>query len=68
MGTSDASSKLSMKERREKGLLWVDTGENLNQQILARGLCQDFNQTRATESEKRAEIWKKLFASCGENV
>lgn len=68
MGTSDASSKLSMKERREKGLLWVDTGENLNQQILARGLCQDFNQTRATDSEKRAEIWKKLFASCGENV
>ena len=68
MGTSDASSNLSMKERREKGLLWVDTGENLNQQILARGLCQDFNQTRATESEKRAEIWKKLFASCGENV
>ena len=67
MGTSDASSNLSMKERREKGLLWVDTGENLNQQIFARGLCQDFNQTRATESEKRAGICKKLFASCGEN-
>ncbi len=68
MGTGNDSSKLSMKERREKGLLWVDTGENLNQQILARRLCQDFNQTRATESEKRAELWKKLFASCGENV
>lgn len=68
MGTSDDSSKRSMKERREKGLLWVDTGENLNQQILARGLCQDFNQTRATESEKRAGLWKKLFASCGKNV
>lgn len=68
MGKSDDSNKLSMKERREKGLLWVDTGENLNQQILARGLCQDFNQTRATEPEKRAGILEKLFASCGENV
>ncbi len=62
------SSELSMAERRAKGLLWVDTGENLNQQVLARGLCQDYNQTRATEAEKRKEICKKLFASCGEDV
>ena len=59
---------LSMRERREQGLLWVDTGENLNQQIFARGLCQDFNLTRATETEKRQAIWKKLFAFCGDHV
>lgn len=68
MDKINASSSMSMKERREQGLLWIDTGENLNQQVFARGLCQDFNQTRASESEKRAELWKKLFASCGENV
>ena len=59
---------VSMAERRKKGLLWIDTGENVNQQVYARGLCQDFNQTKATEVEKRREIWKKLFASCGEDV
>lgn len=68
MNKDNNFSKLTMKERREQGLLWIDTGENLNQQILARGLCQDFNQTRAAESEKRAELWKELFASCGKNV
>lgn len=61
-------SGLTMAERREKGLLWVDIGENLNQQVYARGLCQDFNRTRPEETEKRKEIWKNLFASCGENI
>lgn len=59
---------MSMAERRAKGLLWVDTGENMEQQVYARGLCQDFNRTRPTETEKRAEILQKLFASCGEHV
>lgn len=68
MNLHNDSDKLSMAERREKGLLWIDTGENMNQQAFARGLCQDFNQTRATEAEKRVEIWQKLFASCGEHV
>ena len=44
---------MSMAERRAKGLLWVDTGENMEQQVYARGLCQDFNRTRPTETEKR---------------
>lgn len=57
-----------MAERREKGLLWIDTGENLTQQKFARRLCQDFNQTRASEIEKRTAIWKQLFSSCGEHV
>ena len=57
---------LSMAERRAEGLLWVDTGENMNQQIYARGLCQDFNRTRADETEKRERILKDLFAFLGE--
>lgn len=68
MEKNNESGKLPMAERRAKGLLWIDTGENLNQQIIARGLCQDFNQTRAAEAEKRREIWEQLFASCGEGV
>ena len=68
MDKNQTVSGLSMAERREKGLLWIDTGENLNQQVYARGLCQEFNQTRPEETEKRKEIWKKLFASCGEDI
>lgn len=60
--------KMSMAERRAKGLLWVDTGENIEQQKFARGLCQDYNRTRAEETEKRVEILQKLFAFCGDNV
>ena len=40
MDKNQTVSELSMAERREKGLLWIDTGENLNQQVYARGLCQ----------------------------
>ena len=58
--------EMSMAQRRAAGLLWVDTGENMNQQVYARGLCQDFNHTRGTETEKREEILQKLFAFCGE--
>lgn len=68
MKLNNASGKLSMAERRKQGLLWVDSGENMNQQIYARGLCQDFNQTRATDTETRTSILKKLFASCGDEV
>lgn len=68
MGKDNNSDKLTMAGRREKGLLWVDTGENMDRQRTARGLCQDFNHTRATDAEARREILGKLFASCGENV
>ena len=60
--------EMSMAQRRAAGLLWVDTGENMDQQVYARGLCQDFNHTRGTETEKREEILQKLFAFCGEGV
>lgn len=68
MNDQDKTQDMSMAERREKGLLWVDTGENMGQQAFARGLCQEFNHTKAEEADKREEIWKKLFASCGKDV
>lgn len=55
MDTNNNEKQLSMAERRKNGLLWVDTGENMNQQVFTRGLCQDFSQTRPTETEKK---WK----------
>lgn len=55
MDTNNNEKQLSMAECRKNGLLWVDTGENMNQQVFTRGLCQDFNQTRPTETEKK---WK----------
>lgn len=61
MEKKDSLEGMSMKERREKGLLWVDTGENMEQQIFARGLCREFNLTKPEQAEERAEIWKKLL-------
>lgn len=58
----------SMSKRRAAGLLWTDTDETMKQQIYARNLCQDFNQTRAGETEKRKEILKNLLKSCGNDV
>lgn len=59
---------MTMAQRRAAGLLWVDTGENMDRQIYARSLCQDYNQTRPTEVQRRKEILKNLLASCGEDV
>lgn len=33
MDKNQTVSGLSMAERREKGLLWIDTGENLNSHL-----------------------------------
>ena len=60
--------QMSMAERRAAGLLWLDTSENRERQVYARGLCQDYNQTRPAQTEKRSEILKKLLKSCGNNV
>ena len=39
MELKSTADKLSMSERRKQGFLWVDTGENMDQQVFARGLC-----------------------------
>ncbi len=40
MDTNNNEKQLSMAERRKNGLLWVDTGENMNQQVFTRGIYQ----------------------------
>lgn len=52
----EQTDKLSMSQRREMGLLWVDHGENMQQQVYARGLCQDFNHTKPDEVETRTKL------------
>lgn len=57
-----------MAKRRADGLLWIDTEESRNRQIYARGLCQEYNQTRPADVQKRTDLLKRLFASCGKDV
>ena len=55
---------MTMDERRAKGLLWLDTGESLKGQAKARGLCQEFNASKATEIDKRKGLLQKIFGFC----
>lgn len=55
-------------EKMARGYLWNDSEEYLEEQRIAKELLYDFNQSRPGEFEKRAEIMKKLFGDCGENV
>ena len=50
-----------MAKRRANGELWVDTGENMNQQIYARELCQKFNHTKPVDTKIRNEILKSII-------
>ena len=47
---------LSMAERRAEGLLWVDTGENMNQQIYARGFVRILTGRERTKQKKEKEF------------
>lgn len=55
-------------EKMAKGLLWGDTEEYLEEQRVAKELVYDFNHSRPSEQEKRAEIAKKLFGHIEEDV
>lgn len=60
--------ELTMRERRNHGLLWMDQGENMQQQMRTRNLCMDYNETRPAEVEKRKQILQEIFGKCGEDV
>ena len=47
---------LSMAERRAEGLLWVDTGENMNQQIYARGFVRILTGRERMKHKKEKEF------------
>lgn len=55
-------------EKMEKGYLWGDTEEYLEDQRIAKDLVYDFNHSRPSEEAKRQEILKKLFKHVGEGV
>lgn len=55
-------------EKIEKGYLWEDTYEYMQEQMIAKELAYDFNNSRPSEEEKRNNILKKLFGSIGNNV
>lgn len=59
---------MTEQEKMEKGYIWGDTEEYLQEQREARELLYDFNQSRPMELAKREEIAKELFGHVGENV
>lgn len=59
---------MTMEERKAKGLLWTDTGEAIEAQKKARGLCYDFNHLRPEEHEKRKTMITEIFGSVGKDV
>lgn len=60
--------KLTMAERRERGMLWSDDVENMRQQAITRELCREFNMTTPKEIRERKDLLHQIFGSCGKNV
>lgn len=55
-------------EKMEKGYLWNDFDEYLEEQRIAKELLYEFNQSRPSEAKRRIDIMQKLFGHCGNNV
>lgn len=60
MDKNQTVSGLSMAERREKELLWIDTGENLNQQVYE----EDFARNLIRPDRKKRKKGRKSGRSC----
>lgn len=58
---------MSMKERMHTGELYLPGDEEIMQeQLCCLDRLYDFNQTRPTEQEKRAQMLRQMFAEIGE--
>ena len=58
---------MSMKDKLHTGELYLpDDGEIMKEQSACMELLYDFNATRPSETEKRTELLKKMFAEIGE--
>lgn len=57
---------MTTDEKMEKGLLWGDTDEYLEEQARAKDLMFEFNQSRPSEVEKRAKLIPEIFHVEGE--
>ncbi len=57
----------SQKEKMHSGELYLPTDDSImEEQLVCLNKLYDFNQTRPTELDKRAELLKDLFADIGE--
>lgn len=58
-----------MKERLHTGELYLPGDEEIiKEQVVCQDKLWEYNQTRPSESEKRAEILKDILGDCGEGV
>lgn len=59
----------NMKEKMHTGELYFpDSEEITKEQRFYQDLLYEYNQTRPSETEKRAELLKKILGDCGEGV
>lgn len=60
---------MTIREKMEQGLLYTDMGENLpDERLYCKELVYDYNNTRPSEEEKRAEILKNLLGDMGRDI
>ena len=59
---------MTLDEKMEKGYLWWDTEEYLENQRRIRDLAWEFNNSKPTEQEKRNELLKQMLGHVGEHV
>ena len=59
---------MTQKERMEKGMLY-DPGDDaiMNEQFPYLDRLGEFNSCSSSETKKREELMKEMFAECGEN-
>lgn len=59
----------NVKEKMHTGELYFPNGEEITKkQRFYQDLLYEYNQTRPSETEKRAELLKKILGDCGEGV
>ena len=56
------------RERIAEGKLWFDTPEYLAHQAQVKDLMYEFNASKPSEIEKRAELMRQMFGSVGKEV
>ena len=58
-----------MKEKQHTGELYVSNGkEGVAEQMAYQDMLCDYNLTKPSETEKRAQMLKKMLGDCGEGV
>ncbi len=59
----------TMKEKMHTGELYLPGDEEImKEQVVYQDLLCEYNLTKPSEFEKRAELLQKMLGDCGENV